>query len=54
MWREKVRTALGITTRMRPEDDATVACSICHQPTPAKTAHLHRNEWIEEGCWGRS
>ncbi len=33
------------------EPNATVTCSLCHQPTSSETAHLHQDEWIGEECW---
>ena len=32
-------------------EDSTVLCSLCHQPTPASTAHLHPSAWIGDECW---
>jgi hypothetical protein len=32
-------------------EDSTVFCSLCQQPTPASTAHLHQSVWIGDECW---
>jgi hypothetical protein len=35
-----------------PEAAGVVLCSLCGKSVPAKTAHLHQNEWVgDECCW---
>lgn len=30
----------------------TVECKFCHKDVPAKTAHLHEDEWVgDDCCW---
>lgn len=29
-----------------------VVCRLCHEPTPARTAHPHQGEWVgDDCCW---
>jgi hypothetical protein len=33
------------------EERELLRCSVCHGWTPARTAHLHQDDWIGEECW---
>lgn len=40
------------TMAMGPVPESQVVCSICHEKTNAKTAHMHQGEWIgDDCCW---
>lgn len=39
------------TMKLEPCEEPYVICSICHEKTDPKTAHMHQGEWIGDECW---